>query len=234
MSETKLKTEQVKKQKIKKVVKSEDIITLDNKNNIVKKTVQTIDKKLSIENDIELKINDDIFNNEVLEITNEICETNNIVEIEADILEDEEKIIEEPIIENDKTEDENIQIIEEPVIDEIIVDNEYKKDDEILVLSNKEDYSDYQLITEPFEYKHEEKNVIKYIKDKPSVPLIAQIFNSNKEYYNNFKGKSFELYRNGYKLYDSDYSVVDIIFEEDYFFVYGKTYSYQGIRIKIK
>lgn len=106
-------------------------------------------------------------------------------------------------------------------------------------------------ITEQYQYIPEENEEL--IIDKPSEPLNlkkesimkTQIeinkpsIKSNKELYESYlkELKQFSLSINGEVIYDStldktkEYSVK---FENDYFILYGKKYSYNGLRIQKK
>lgn len=71
------------------------------------------------------------------------------------------------------------------------------------------------------------------VTDKPSLPLQS-ITISNKENYSNFLNKNFKIFYNGIELYDSQIAASPIEFEEDYFILFNKKYSYKGIMIKLK
>lgn len=103
--------------------------------------------------------------------------------------------------------------------------------------------------TEQYQYISQENEQL--IVDKPSEPLIKKdsimktqteanpIIKSNKELYESYlkELKHFYLIINGEIIYDSsldktkEYSVK---FENDYFILYGKKYSYNGLRIQKK
>ena len=115
-------------------------------------------------------------------------------------------------------------------------------------------------VTEQYQYKNEEE--LELITDKPSLPLIKNddnkndlvipvvddkslnvkiekniIMRSNKELYESYIKdlKYFSLILNGEVIYDSsiDKSKDFVVkFENDFFILYGKKYSYNGLKIQ--
>ena len=104
--------------------------------------------------------------------------------------------------------------------------------------------------TEQYQYVPEEENE-QLIMDKPSEPLNKKkeeptvirnekvVVKSNKELYESYikELKKFTLSINGETIYDS---ILDktgqfpVKFENDYFVLYGKKYSYNGLKITKK
>lgn len=88
------------------------------------------------------------------------------------------------------------------------------------------------------------KNNEKLIVDKPSTPLTLKrkkienvAMKSNKELYESYIKdlKNYSLVLNGEVVYDSSIDKSNkkpLLFENDYFVLYGKKYSYNGLRIK--
>ena len=101
-------------------------------------------------------------------------------------------------------------------------------------------------IIEQYQYKTEGNEQL--IMDKPSVPLTKKdsevimkqekvIAKSNKELYESYikELKFFSLSVNGDIIYDSSIDKSKdspIKFENDYFILYGKKYSYNGLKIQ--
>jgi hypothetical protein len=98
--------------------------------------------------------------------------------------------------------------------------------------------------TEQYQYIPEENEQL--IMDKPSEPLSKKpssekqekvIFKSNKELYESYikELKDFSLSINGAVVYDSNLDKLKeypVKFENDYFILYGKKYSYNGLKIQ--
>jgi len=101
-----------------------------------------------------------------------------------------------------------------------------------------------ELVTGDYKYKPEKDE--KLIVDKPSVPLSRInknvsnsmiVTKSNKELYESYIKdlRNFSLSVNGEVMYDSsiDRSKNNpLLFDNDYFVLYGKKYSYNGLRIQ--
>ena len=104
-------------------------------------------------------------------------------------------------------------------------------------------------LTEKYQYIPEENEQL--IVDKPSEPLTKKdspimksekqkvIVKSNKELYESYMKelKKFSLSINGEVIYDSSIDKAKespIKFENDYFVLYGKKYSYNGLKIQKK
>ena len=100
-------------------------------------------------------------------------------------------------------------------------------------------------LTEVFTYQPGENETL--IMDKPSEPLIATVtvkkedptpmLKTNKELYESYikELKKFCLTLNGEVIYDSSIDkskVSPLAFEEDYFVLFGKKYSYNGLRVQ--
>lgn len=101
-------------------------------------------------------------------------------------------------------------------------------------------------LTEKYEYKADSDEVL--IMDKPSQPLVIAnvtdilkkekiIMKTNKELYESYikELKKFSLIINDDVIYDSSIDKSDkspLKFENDYFILYGKKYSYNGLKIK--
>lgn len=101
-------------------------------------------------------------------------------------------------------------------------------------------------IIEQYQYKTEGNEQL--IMDKPSVPLTKKdsevimkqekvIAKSNKELYESYikELKFFSLSVNGDIIYDSSIDKSkesSVKFENDYFILYGKKYSYNGLKIQ--
>ena len=96
-------------------------------------------------------------------------------------------------------------------------------------------------LIEKFQYKPEENESL--IMDKPSVPLqvikkeVKPNVKSNKELYELYIKELpfFSLNLNGDVIYDSSIDKSKdspIKFENDYFILYGKKYSYNGLKIQ--
>lgn len=210
--------ETVQKPVIKKVVKNETVYTLDENKNLIKKDISTIEKDLQIEDSVEFKIsekrNDLNMNSDMKNLDDSINDVINdgIVEIQAEVMEEEEIKKEK----KQKTSKIKKQEVEIP-----------KQEPEVSVKIDKKE----PVFTEQYTYK-EENTVI--IQDKPSTPLILENYNSNKKQYESYLGKNFIIYYNGVELYNSSVSTATITFEDDFFTLFGKNYSYKGFRIKIK
>lgn len=103
--------------------------------------------------------------------------------------------------------------------------------------------------TEQYQYIPEENEEL--IMDKPSEPLIVNdtktvivkkesaTVKSNKELYESYikELKHFSLSLNGEIIYDSSIDKTGLFpvrFENDYFILYGKKYSYNGLKISKK
>lgn len=103
--------------------------------------------------------------------------------------------------------------------------------------------------TEQYQYVPEENEEL--IMDKPSEPLIVNdtktvivkkesaTVKSNKELYESYikELKHFSLSLNGEIIYDSSIDKTGLFpvrFENDYFILYGKKYSYNGLKISKK
>ncbi len=97
------------------------------------------------------------------------------------------------------------------------------------------------------EYKYEEKDGEKLIIDKPSTPLnrvetIKEVINvkspikTNGQIYDAYvkELEDFKLVYNGDVIFDSTLSKNNSIlkFEADYFVLFGKKYSYNGLRVQ--
>lgn len=212
-----IKKETVQRPTIKKVVKNETVYALDENKNLILKDISTIEKDLQIEDSVEFKIsekrNNLIMNSDVKNLDESINEVINdgIVEIQAEVMEDEENVKKEKKSKSTKTKK---QQVEETI-------------PEIPVKIDKNE----PVFTE--QYKYKEENVV-IIKDKPSTPLIVENYNSNKKQYESYLNTSFKVFYNGVEIYDNDIASSKIVFEDEYFILYGKNYSYKGFRIKIK
>jgi hypothetical protein len=93
-------------------------------------------------------------------------------------------------------------------------------------------------IVEKYQYKGDKEELIM---DKPSTPLIKKnvnpVIKSNKELYESYVKElvNFSLSVNNEVLYDSKLDKkkdFPIVFENDFFILYGKKYSYNGLKIK--
>lgn len=98
----------------------------------------------------------------------------------------------------------------------------------------------------PLIEKYEYSGGGELIMDKPSVPLTKNntvmkqekpVSKSNKELYESYihELKNFSLSINGEIIYDSSIDKTKkypIIFENDFFILYGKKYSYNGLKIQ--
>lgn len=85
-------------------------------------------------------------------------------------------------------------------------------------------------IVEKYQYKGEGELIM----DKPSIPLKPK---TNKQLYESYIRElvNFSLSVNNEVLYDSTLDrkkEIKIRFEDDYFILYGKKYSYNGLKIK--
>jgi len=113
-------------------------------------------------------------------------------------------------------------------------------------IKKKETETVGEQLTEQYQYIPEENE--KLIMDKPSEPLITKkdlpvmksekaIIKSNKELYESYikELKKFSLSINGEIIYDSSIDKTKespVKFENDYFILYGKKYSYNGLKIQ--
>lgn len=85
-------------------------------------------------------------------------------------------------------------------------------------------------VVEKYQYKGEGELIM----DKPSIPLKPK---TNKQLYESYIRElvNFSLSVNNEVLYDSTLDrkkEIKIRFEDDYFILYGKKYSYNGLKIK--
>ena len=111
-----------------------------------------------------------------------------------------------------------------------------KKEVQSKKIEKKED------LTEVYTYVPTENE--KLIMDKPSEPLkhskleeIKPILKTNKELYESYikELKKFCLTLNGEIIYDSSIDkskISPLVFEEDFFILYGKKYSYNGLKVQ--
>mgnify|MGYP005856084349 CR=1 FL=1 len=99
-----------------------------------------------------------------------------------------------------------------------------------------------EIITSKYKYKPGKNDEL--IVDKPSTPLILNnkkdekvIVKSNKELYESYIKdlNNFSLSINGEIMYDSSIdksNITPLYFDNDFFVLYGKKYSYNGLRIQ--
>jgi hypothetical protein len=110
----------------------------------------------------------------------------------------------------------------------------------------KKTYTKKEKMIESYQYKPDDNDQL--IVDRPSEPLIKKDLHrmkheqelttkSNKELYESYikELKNFSLSINGEIMYDSSIDKSKespIKFENDYFILYGKKYSYNGLKIQ--
>jgi hypothetical protein len=221
--------ETVQKQIIKKKIKNETVYALDENRNLIIKDMPTIQKELNVENVVEFKVSEKSNNKEMIENIKNLDDSINdvindgVVEIQAEVMEDEEDVKK---VKKIKTSKSKKQEIEQQPKEEITT--EIKPETNLII--NKID-KNKPLFTEQYKYND---NTVNIIKDKPSTPLVLENYNSNKKQYESYLGKNFIIYYNGVELYDSSKSNAVITFEDDYFLLFSKKYSYMGFRIKLK
>ena len=120
---------------------------------------------------------------------------------------------------------------------------ELNKTEDIIMDDKKKNKKKESIIIEKYQYIPEDKEIL--IVDEPSVPVSTLIekkienvsIKSNKELYESYiqELKKFSLSINNEIIYDSSIdksSTYPIKFETDYFILYGKKYSYNGLKVQ--